>query len=197
MPTPKRAAKPSSDRILVAAEALFASKGYGDVSLRQLIAAAGVSTTAFYARFPSKAAVLEKLTETLFAELHAEAAVVLRQARDLDEGIKRGIDLIVSHFGPRKALVRLVIAEAGSVPAVLAKRRQSYSMLAMFLARYLRALADRGVIACASPETIAWAIVGALEMQIARWAVWGDLPDAQLTSALRMTAHAILPKERP
>jgi AcrR family transcriptional regulator len=197
MPTPKRAAKPSSDRILVAAEAVFAGKGYNEVSLRQLIAAAGVSTTAFYARFPSKVAVLEKLTETLFGELHIDAAAVLRTARDLDEGIKRGVDLIVDHFGPRKALVRLIIAEAGSVPSVLAKRRQSYAMLAMFLARYLRALDERGVIVCASPETVAWAIVGALEIQIVRWAVWGELPDAQLTAALRMTAHAILPKERP
>jgi AcrR family transcriptional regulator len=195
MPSLKRPAKPSSDRILVAAEALFASKGYADVSLRQLIAAAGVSTTAFYARFPSKAAVLEKLTETLFAELHVEAAAVLRQARNLDEGIKRGIDLVVDHFGPRKALVRLIISEAGSVPSVLLKRRQSYLMLAMFLARYLRALDERRVITCKDPETVAWALVGALEMQFVRWAVWGDLPDAQLTAALRMSAHAILPKE--
>jgi AcrR family transcriptional regulator len=196
MPTPKRAAKPSSDRILVAAEALFSSKGYSDVSLRQLIAAAGVSTTAFYARFPSKAAVLEKLTESLFAELHVAAARALRAARDLDDGIVRGVDLLVGHFGPRKSLVRLIIAEAGSVPNVLAKRRQSYAMLAGFLARYLRALDDRGVIVCPSPETVAWAIVGALEIQIVRWAVWAELPDAELTSALRMTAHAILPKER-
>lgn len=195
MPSLKRPAKPSSDRILVAAEALFASKGYAEVSLRQLIAGAGVSTTAFYARFPSKAAVLEKLTETLFAELHIEAAALLRQARNLDEGIKRGVDLVVEHFGRRKALVRLIISEAGSVPSVMLKRRQSYLMLAMFLARYLRALDERRVITCKDPETVAWALVGALEIQIVRWAVWGDLPDAALTAALRMSAHAILPKE--
>src|SRR5690349_11780188 len=102
MPSVKRATKPSSDRILVAAETLFASRGY-DVSLRQLIAAAGVSTTAFYARFPSKAAVLERLTESLFGELHVEAIAVLRRARDLEEGITRGVDLLVDHFSKRKA----------------------------------------------------------------------------------------------
>lgn len=194
MPSVKRATKPSSDRILVAAETLFASRGY-DVSLRQLIAAAGVSTTAFYARFPSKAAVLERLTESLFGDLHVEAIAVLRRARDLDEGIKRGVDLLVDHFSKRKALVRLIIAEAGSVPIVLLKRRQSYMMLAQFLAHYLRALDDRGRIACKDPETVAWALVGALEIQIVRWAVWGDLSDGQLTAALRMSAHTILPKE--
>jgi hypothetical protein len=139
--------------------------------------------------------VLEKLTETLFAELQLEAAAVLRSARDLEAGITRGVDLLADHFGPRKALVRLVIAEAGSVPSVLQARRQAYAMLAAFLAYYLRALDERGVITVKSAETVAWAIVGALEIQIVRWAVWGDLPDAQLVSALRMTAHAILPKE--
>src|SRR4051812_47637973 len=102
MPLPRRAAKPSADRILSAAETLFANKGYGEVSLRQLIAAAGVSTTAFYARFDSKAAVLDILTERLFAELHAEAAVTFRNVRGFDEGIDRGVDLLVAKFGPRK-----------------------------------------------------------------------------------------------
>lgn len=195
MPSLKRTAKPSSDRILVAAEGLFATRGYSDVSLRQLIAAAGVSTTAFYARFPSKAAVLERLTESLFASLHLEAVALLRRARDLDDGIKRGVDLLVDHFSKRKPLVRLIISEAGSVPIVLLKRRQSYQMLATFLAHYLRALHERHTITCDDPETVAWALVGALEIQIVRWAVWGDLSDGQLTAALRMSAHAILPKE--
>lgn len=195
MPTLKRASKPSEARILAAAEALFAAKGYGEVSLRQLIAAAGVSTTAFYARFPSKAAVLEKLTQSLFVDLHRDAVTVFRSAKNLETGIVRAVDLLVEHFGPRKSLVRLVIAEGGSVPAVLQVRRQSYAMLAAFLAHYVRALDERGVITVQSPETIGWAIVGALDIQLVRWAVWGELPDAQLVSTLRMTAQAIFPKE--
>ncbi|MGE5185768.1 MAG: TetR/AcrR family transcriptional regulator, partial [Acidobacteriota bacterium] len=126
----RRAAKPSSDRILAAAEALFASKGYGAVSLRQLIAAAGVSTTAFYARFPSKAAVLEQLTHKLFADLQVEAERVLRSVRDLDDGILRGVDVVVDHFMPRKALVKLVIAESAALPTVLMIRQRAYVMLA-------------------------------------------------------------------
>src|SRR5690242_1751800 len=37
-PMAKRALRPSADRILAAAEQLFATRGYGDVSLRQLMA---------------------------------------------------------------------------------------------------------------------------------------------------------------
>jgi AcrR family transcriptional regulator len=189
--------KPTADGILEAAEALFAQRGYSDVSLRQLIAAAGVSTTAFYARFESKAAVLDALTERLFHELQTDAAVVLGAARSLDDGIERGVDLVIERFGPRKALVRLIIAEAGSVAPTSSMRRRSYGLLAGFLAHRLAAMAERGRIAVTDPEALAWAIVGALEIQIVRWAVWDEIDRTALRDQLLATARAILPKETP
>jgi len=189
--------KPTADGILGAAEALFAQRGYSDVSLRQLIAAAGVSTTAFYARFESKAAVLDALSERFFAELQAEAAVVLAAARSLDDGIERGVDLVCERFGPRRALVRLIIAESGSVAPTSTTRRRAYGLLASFLAHRLAALAERGRIAVADPDALAWAIVGALEIQIVRWAVWDEIDRTALRDQLLATARAILPKETP
>ena len=181
---------------MAAAERLFADRGYGEVSLRQLIAAAGVSTTAFYARFDSKAAVLDTLTERLFAELQLEAAMTLRNVRNLDEGIERGVDILCNRFGPRKPLVRLVIAESGSLAPTLSTRKKSYVALVGFLAHYLRALADRGRIRTTDPGALAWALVGALEMQIVRWAVWDELDADQLRGALLDVARAILPRQQ-
>lgn len=195
---PRRAEKvrPSVDRILAAAETLFATKGYSDISLRQLIAAAGISTTAFYARFDSKAAVLDTLTEQLFRDLQLEAAATLRHVRSLEEGIERGIDILCTRFAPRKALVRLVIAEAGSHGPTSSMRRKSYAMLAGFLAHYFKALADRGRIDVADAAALAWALVGALEMQIVRWAVWDELDESELRVQLLAVARAIVPRER-
>ena len=73
----RRAFKPSSDGILEAAETAFAKHGYNELSLRQLISASRVSTTAFYARFDSKEAVLAALTSRLFGELHADVTALL------------------------------------------------------------------------------------------------------------------------
>jgi AcrR family transcriptional regulator len=188
--------RPSADRILAAAETLFANRGYGEVSLRQLIAASGVSTTAFYARFDSKAAVLDTLTERLFAELQLEAAMTLRNVKDFATGIERGVDILVARFGPRKALVRLIIAESGSLVPMLSTRRKSYATLAGFLAHYLKLLAERGRISVADPQALAWALVGALEIQIVRWAVWDELELDELRDALLAVARAILPKEK-
>jgi hypothetical protein len=53
------------------------------------------------------------------------------------------------------------------------------------------------VITGADTFALAWAIVGALEIQLTRWAVWDELELRSLRTQLLATAHAILPKESP
>jgi AcrR family transcriptional regulator len=191
----RRTNKPSADRILEAAEEVFAEHGYADVSLRQLIAAAELSTTAFYARFDSKEAVMAALTTRLFGELYAEAPTVLDRARDLESGIVLGVDLLCDRFAPRKALVRMILSETGASKAAVEARRRAYSLLAMFLGSRLRALLDRKRIDIDDPDALAWALVGALEIQITRWAVWSEIDMPTLRAQLVAAARAILPDE--
>jgi len=191
----RRTQKPSADRILEAAEEVFAEHGYAEVSLRQLMAAAGVSTTAFYARFDSKEAVMAALTTRLFSELYAEAPSVLDRARDLERGIVLGVDLLCDRFAPRQALVRMILAETGASKAAVDARRRAYSLLAAFLSGRFRALADRKRIAVPDPDALAWALVGALEIQVTRWAVWNEIDLATLRAQLVAAARAILPDE--
>ena len=187
--------RPSADRILVAAEALFSARGYAEVSLRQLIAHARVSTTAFYARFDSKAAVLQALAGAMFVDLHRAAADALRSVRDLDDGIVRGAELIDQQLGARRALVRMILAEAGGVPELHAIRRASYAGLVAFLAAHLRGLTARRRVRVADPEALAFGLVGALELQVTRWAVWDELDRDELAPMLVRVARATLPKE--
>jgi len=194
VPAPRRAFKPSSDGILEAAEVAFARHGYTDLSLRQLIAASQVSTTAFYARFESKEAVLAALTTRLFRELHADAPAVLSQARDLETGIDRGVELLCERFAAKKPLVRMILAEAGSSPTVVQARRDSYRLLAAFLAMRFAALTERKRITVADPAALAWALIGALEIHVVRWAVWDELDLDELRAQLRLAARAILPR---
>ncbi|MBA3393870.1 MAG: TetR/AcrR family transcriptional regulator [Deltaproteobacteria bacterium] len=191
----RRTQKPSADRILEAAEEVFAEHGYGEVSLRQLMAAAGVSTTAFYARFDSKEAVMAALTARLFGELYAAAPGVLDRARDLDSGIEVGVDLLCERFAPRKALVKLVLGETGSIREAVEARRRAYGLLAGFLAGRFATLVERKRIVVEDPDALAWALVGALEIQFTRWALWDDIDLPTLRVQLRAAARAILPAE--
>ncbi len=181
-------AKPSTDRILKSSERVLAERGYSDVSLRQLMAAAGVSTTAFYARFASKEAVMEALVTGLFADLYGAAPDVLDRARDLEAGIEIGVDLLCEQLGPRRALVGVILSETGSIPGAIEARRNAYHLLAAVLADRLRpSCRDR-----VDPTALAWGLVGALEIQFVRWAVWQDIELPELHTQLATTAHAIL-----
>jgi AcrR family transcriptional regulator len=188
--------RPSEDRILAAAEQVFADKGYGACSLRDVLAAAECSTTAFYARFKSKEAVLEALIAQLLGDLHDAAAEVLPRATDIALGWDAGIDLLVATLSHRKGLMKLALTEAGMAPGPRTALRSAYASLASLLSANLRRVADRGRIEVADTDALAWAIVGGLNMQVMRWSVFEELDDAGLAESLRATARALLPRQR-
>jgi AcrR family transcriptional regulator len=185
--------RPTSEGILSAAEAVFARRGYARTSLRVLIAEAGVSTTAFYARFASKEAVLEALIAELLAELHQTATRELGKARSLEEGFGRGVDAMVEVLSPRRALARLALTEAASSRVARTTMHGAYRMLARLLASELESLEERGRITGLDADAFGWALVGALQIQVVRWAVYEELDDEGLARSLRATARALLP----
>jgi AcrR family transcriptional regulator len=191
---PVRRSKPSADRILEAAEHVFEKYGYGETSLRQLMAGAGVSTTAFYARFDSKEAVMAALVTRLFGELYEAAPSVLDPTRDLETGIDRGVELLCEQFAPRKALVRMILSEAGSATVAVEARRKAYGVLVAFLAMRVSQFKRKRF---SDPTALAWALVGALEIQVVRWAVWNEIEVTELRDQLRASARAVLRMEAP
>ena len=135
------------------------------------------------------------LTTRLFSELYAEAPRVLDRARDLERGIVLGVDLLCDRFAPRRALVRMILAETGASKAAVDARRRAYSLLAAFLAARFRALSEKKRIEVPDPDALSWALVGALEIQVTRWAVWNEIDLATLRAQLVAAARAILPDE--
>jgi AcrR family transcriptional regulator len=185
-------ARPSHDAILATAERVFTERGYADTALRELIAACGCSTTAFYARFPTKEAVLATLLRELLVDLHDAAANALPRAKDLASGFDEGVELLVGALAGRRGLVRIALSEAARVPSARAVVRDAYGMLAVLLATQLAKQAQRKRIDIADTDALAWALVGALTMQVTRWAVFEELDDAALVHSLRATARTML-----
>jgi TetR/AcrR family transcriptional regulator len=187
-------ARPSHDGILATAERLFAERGYADTALRELIAACGCSTTAFYARFATKEAVLATLLRELLVDLHDAVAQALPKAKDLVAGFDDGVEVLVAALAGRRGLVRIALTEAARVPAARAVLRDAYGMLAALLAGQIARLVERRRIEVADADALAWALVGALTMQVTRWAVFEELDDAALAHSLRATARTMLPR---
>ena len=185
--------KPTADGILQAAERVFAEQGYGATSLRELMTAAKVSTTAFYARFDSKEAVLDQLMRGLVESLSTTVLEAAARARDVEHGLGIGTEVLVESLLPHKNLARLFFTEATTSPASKEVVRTLHVQLAALLVARLARLRDKGAVDTRDPSALGWALLGAMEMQLIRWAVLGDLADSALAAALRATALAVLP----
>lgn len=193
MATRRKRKKPTADGILQAAERVFAEQGYGATSLRELMTAAKVSTTAFYARFESKEAVLDALIRGLVESLSTTVLEAAARARDVGEGLGVGTEVLVESLLPHKNLVRLFFTEATTSPASKEVVRSLHAQLAALLGARLVKLRDKGALDTLDPHALGWALLGAMEMQMIRWAVLGDLADPALGPALRGAALAVLP----
>jgi AcrR family transcriptional regulator len=188
--------KPSSDAILEAAERVFSRQGYGATSLRNVMSAARVSTTAFYARFPSKEAVLETLVRRLVENLAGEASAVLGSAADVREGFDVAADAVLRSLVGHRALVRIALSEGPVSPAARRALSDAYGLLVGLIEARLDALAGQGRIPHTASRELAWGLVGALQIHVVRWAVFEDIDDAELGRSLRATARALLPALR-
>ncbi len=184
--------RPDASRILDSAGRELARRGYADTSLRQLMAASGVSTTAFYARFSSKEDVLHALVRRLLDELDARAREELARATSLEDGFRRGVEVLASVLGPQQKLVALVLGQAAGSADVNAALGARYEALASLLAAQIESLGRSATEA----EAIAWSLGGALHMQILRWAVFDQIDAKELVPALHAVAETHLPALR-
>jgi AcrR family transcriptional regulator len=104
-------AKPTADRILDAAEALFATHGFGGTAVRDIAAQVQLNPASLYNHFPGKqelyAAVLDRGLRPVFEMLSTLAVSDWSPARD-----ERAIEMIVDHFAARPMLARLLHQEA-------------------------------------------------------------------------------------
>ena len=104
----RRKGERTAERILDAAEALFAERGYAGATLRDVATAVGVRTPSLYNHFPSKeslyAAVLERGISPVLDVLTAVVEARGRSDRDVRQIVERTMKLV----GRRPELPRLI-----------------------------------------------------------------------------------------
>jgi AcrR family transcriptional regulator len=106
------------ERVLAAAAAVFADRGFHQASVRDVVAEAGMSLAGLYHYFPSKALLLHEITmrafDSLLARLDAAPAGTPRQR--LTTFVRNHLSFFLSRPNEMKVLVR----ETESLPAGLA-----------------------------------------------------------------------------
>jgi AcrR family transcriptional regulator len=144
--------------ILAAAERLYADRGFGDVTLRDIVAEANVNLAAVNYHFGSKDELIAELFVTRSLALNRERLRELRAAEECGGGRAEVSEILRALIGPslrgclgpereRSTAARFMIrASIESVPPIRRIRNREIDHLRKFVAAMLRALPDRAEV---------------------------------------------------
>ena len=151
-------------RLMDAALALFAARGYHETSVDDIVARARMSKSAFYELFDSKEHCFrELLAQEGGALIHAVVSAAAGGGDHRDR-MRRGISAFVSACFEQSALARLMLVESvGLSPSVEEVRHQLQGRFAHMVAEEIRlALLDDPFYADHDPQVFGRAVVGAV-----------------------------------
>jgi AcrR family transcriptional regulator len=156
--------------LVEAAEALFFREGFQKATIAQITTTAGVALGTLYGYFSSKSDVLRFLISARQREL----SVALEEAvahRSEDDAVHELVRTLVAWFARRPGLLRLV-REAEFLQPEL--RTGFYADLTAQLQEFFARAMERGRIAQADAEMLAWCVAGMVELLVLH-SVWrGD-----------------------
>jgi len=144
--------------ILAAAERLYADRGFGDVTLRDIVAEANVNLAAVNYHFGSKDELIAELFVTRSLQLNRDRLRELRAAEERGGGRAELADILRALIGPslrgclgsereRSTAARFMIrASIETVPPIRRIRNREIDHLRKFVAAMRRALPERAEV---------------------------------------------------
>jgi TetR/AcrR family fatty acid metabolism transcriptional regulator len=170
-------------RLLDAAELVFAEKGYHGAGVDDIIRASDSSKGGFYFHFPNKQAIflalVDALTPKLAASIDRAIAAESDPVAQLDAALRTVLDLFARH----RRLSKILLVEAvGLGHGFDEKLMRTRGEFARMIQGYLDRAVAAGAIAPQDTVTISWAWFGAINEIVVRWLVMGE--PAQLHEAL-------------
>jgi len=171
------------DRILAAAEALIADKGFEDTTISEIVRQADSSVGAFYARFEDKHALLHAISGRFVEQAMATTDSALDPARwrdaAIDEILHSVVRFLVSIYREQGGLLRAFVIRNHADPEFRARQER----LTLYVNRGVRELllARRDAIGQPDPErAIGFSLMlifGSLEYVM----LFGDMRSSELT----------------
>jgi AcrR family transcriptional regulator len=153
-------------KLLDAAESVFADVGYHDASIVKITEAAGVAQGTFYLYFESKKQVFDELVRDLNRRVrHAMKEASSRGATRLEAEVL-GFAAYFRFTAEHKALYRIIRQAEFVSPEML---RYHYERLAEGYVEALREARDAGEVGDIDPKVTAWALMGMGELVGLRW----------------------------
>jgi AcrR family transcriptional regulator len=178
-------------RVLEAAEAVFAEHGYHDASVVKITEAAGVGQGTFYLYFTSKQEVFDELVRDLNRRVRHAMKEASSQGHTRLEAELLGFRAYFHFTAEHPALYRIIRQAEFVSPEML---RYHYERLSAGYVKALREASTGGEIADLDPEVAAWALMGMGELIGMRWILWEHAEEIpkEVLAELDRIIHCVL-----
>jgi len=178
-------------RLLEAAESVFAELGYHEASIVKITEAAGVAQGTFYLYFSGKQEIFEELVRDLNRRVRHAMAEGAERGRTRAEAELLGFRGYFEFAAQHGALYRIIRQAEFVSPQTL---HDHYDAISSGYVAALRSAMDRGEVARMDPEVLAWALMGMGELLGMRWIVWegtGRVPNELLEQMQLLIARVL------
>jgi TetR/AcrR family transcriptional regulator, ethionamide resistance regulator len=145
-------------QIIAAADEALRERPYRELSVEELMAAAGLPRTIFYRHFDDLADLVVRLLEEAATELYQHEQRLAAVGDDQPEGIRRALEAPVHSFSVHGPLLRAVAEAASHDERIDAGYQALVQRFEQLIEAYLRALAGRGHTQLADPAQTARAL---------------------------------------
>ena len=185
---------PPAERLLAAAEELFAERSYQQTTVAEICARAGIATGSFYAHFRSKAEIFAAVVRRINADLRAAMRKAIEQAQTQRDRERACFRAFFEMLSKRPWMDRIVRESEFVAPDLF---REYYERLARGYARGVRHAQLAGQVdPHYDPEVVAYVYAGIGNFIGMRWADWtagGHVPDDVLDDVLGVLASGLPP----
>ncbi|MCK6577068.1 MAG: TetR/AcrR family transcriptional regulator [Anaerolineae bacterium] len=178
-------ANSTRDRILDAALNIFATKGYHDTRIDEIVEESETSKGSVYFHFPNKERLFLALVDQ-FADLLERR--VIEAVDGEQEGMKRvqaALQSCLETFGRYRRPAKILLVQAVGLGNIFEKKRVEVNdRFAMLIKRYLDEAVAVGEIQPVDSEVVSYAWMGAIYGIVIRWVYTGEPESERILSSL-------------
>ena len=182
-------------RLLEAAEQVFAQHGYHDASIVKITEAAGVGQGTFYLYFDGKKRIFDELVLDLNARVRRAMTEASSQGTTRAESELLGFGAFFRFTGEHPALYRIIRQAEFVSPETM---QLHYERLTEGYMAGLQQAMAAGEVAEGDPEVLAWSLMGIGELVGMRWVLWdgkAEMPEQVFDELARILIRALGAKD--
>lgn len=182
---PTRDPEMTKSRILDAALDVFASKGYHDTRLDEIVEESHTSKGAIYFHFPNKERLFLALVDQFAGLLERRVTEAITQEKRGIARVRIALQSCLDTFSRYRRPAKLLLVQAVGLGASFEnKRNEVNDRFARLIETYLQEAIEEGDIAPVDTEVVAYAWMGAIYGVIIRWVYIGEPEPARIMETL-------------